>query len=376
MSITKMVIYAGRGASHSWTWLADLFEGNCVLNVRFLDSEEFISSLVSAEVNLAIISGGDGFAIADALKGRGFRHLEEFIYRGGRFVGICAGAYLPLPSTVEPFSSFNISRTKIENISCETTRGGEKNPREATPYWRCSIVHPIRGAVGLSDGVGHSVIAPLYGGPVFKEPDDDIVLMRYRCFTTDTEFQKDRATVEAMMLEKPAVIKVAHGSGELLLFGPHLEHPGYPQANSLFLKLLHYDRSVQAAAAAIPVKSENKDLQRAVSDLKVAILGLENRSFTVGRKVWDGSRLLEIVSAIEKRGWTLTIERSKLVVSHLSRVRDIVLGMSVGVSTDTDEVTTLLIDAARTCVDNHFAVLSGRAMESSVGRAKGNRLKP
>jgi len=370
MPTTKTIVYAGRGSSHSWTWLADLFESNGVLTVRFLDSQEFISSLVSESASVAIVSGGDGFAIADALKGQGFRNLREFILKGGMFVGICAGAYLPLPSSVEPLSDFNISTTKIENIRCEARRGSSYSPREAVPYGNCSIVHPIRGPIEIADGSRKSIVAPLYGGPVFKEPKKDAVMMRYNSFTPETEFQLDRAMVEAMMLNKPAVIRVIHGDGSLVLFGPHLEHPRYPQANNLFLRLLGYDGSAQPSRDAMPVpeRSRRTELYRSISDFKVAVLGLENRSFTVGHKAWDGSRLLEIVSAIEKRGWTLSSARSKLVASDLGRVRDLLVGMKVGVESDADEATYLLVEAARTCVDNHFMVLSDKVRKSSGDR--------
>jgi len=374
MPMTNTIVYAGRGSSHSWTWLADLFESNGVLGVRFLDSQEFISSL-SGSVSVAIISGGDGFAIADALRGQGFRNLREFILKGGMFVGICAGAYLPLPSSVEPLSDFNISATKIENIRCEARRGSAYSPREAVPYGNCSIVHPIRGPIEIADSTGKSIVAPLYGGPVFKEPKEDAVMMRYKAFISETEFQLNMAMAETMVIGKPAVIRVIHGDGSLVLFGPHLEHPRYPKANNLFLRLLGYDGSDKPGRDAIPMpeRSRRAELYRSISDLKVAVLGLENRSFTVGHKAWDGSRLLEIVSAIENRGWTLSDARSKLVASDLGRVRDMLVGMKVGVESDADETTSLLVEAARTCVDNHFKVLSDKAGKSSGDRSGNSR---
>jgi glutamine amidotransferase-like uncharacterized protein len=371
MPTTKTIVYAGRGSSHSWTWLADMFESNGVLGVRFLGSQEFISSLASGSVSVAIVSGGDGFAIADALKGKGFRNLQEFILKGGMFVGICAGAYLPLPSSVEPFSGFNISTTKIENIRCEAETGSAFSPREAVPYGNCSIVHPIRGPMEITDGSRKSIIAPLYGGPVFEEPKKDAVIMRYKTFTSETEFQFDRAMAEAMVIDKPAVIRVIHGDGSLVLFGPHLEHSRYPQANNLFLRLLGYDGSDKPGrdAMSMPERSRRAELYRSISDLKVAVLGLENRSFTVGHKAWDGSRMLELVSAIEKRGWTLSAPSSKLVASDLGRVRDLLVGTKVGIESDADETTSLLVEATRTCVDNHFAVLSDKAGKSFVDRS-------
>jgi glutamine amidotransferase-like uncharacterized protein len=366
----KTIVYAGRGSSHSWTWLADLFENRGVLSTRFLDSQEFISSLSgNVDVSEVIISGGDGFAIADALRGQGFRNLEKFILNGGRYVGICAGAYLPLPSSVEPFSTFNISTTRIENIRCDARGGNAYNPREVIPYGNCSIVHPIRGPIEITDDSRMSIVAPLYGGPIFKEPERDTVVMRYKSFTPEMEFQSDRATAEAMILNRPAVIRVVHGDGGLVLFGPHLEHPRYPQANDLFLRRLGYAGSNHPGGGFTPMpeKSRSTELNRSISNLKVAILGLENRSFTVGHKAWDGSRLVEILSAIEKRQWTLTDGCSELVTSNLVRVREQLMAMTVGADYDADMPATLLIEAARITVDNHFAVLAERECRSSGG---------
>jgi len=362
MRKSRTIVYAGSGSSHSWTWLADLFESNGVLSVRFLDSKAFISSVENGGAGVAIISGGDGFAIAEAFKGQGFKKLREFALNGGTLAGICAGAYLPLPSSVEPFSEFNISTTKIENIVCETRPGSGLKPRESVTYGNCSIIHPIRGPVEISSDSGESVIAPLYGGPIFKEPVRDTVTMRYRSFTPGTEFQAERENARTMIINRPAVIRVAHGNGSLVLFGPHLEHPKYPQANVLFLRLLAYDHSDRPDMDAEhrSAGSRHPELRRSISDLKVAILGLENRSFTVGHKAWDGSRFLEVVSAIEKRQWTLTDSGSELVGSSLDRVRERLLAMTIGSDSEADAATSLLIDTARVTVDHHFAVLAER----------------
>jgi hypothetical protein len=227
------------------------------------------------------------------------------------------------------------------------------NPREAVRYGNCSIVHPVRGPIEITDDSRKSVIAPLYGGPVFKEPTKDAVVLRYKSFTSETEFQLDGAKAEEMIIDRPAVLRIVHGDGNL--FGPHLEHPRYPQANNLFLRLLGYDGSNQPDrnAPPIPETPMRAELHRSISDVKVAIHGLENRSFTVGHKAWDGSRLLEIVSAVDKRGWTLSDTTSKLIASDLGRAGD------------SNEITSLLVGAARTCVDNHFAVLSNRVGKSS-----------
>ena len=356
------VVYAGTGSSHSWTWLADLFENNGVLSVQFLEAEEFIDSLIGDSVKMAIISGGDGFSVAGALAGGGFHELEGWIGRGGTYVGICAGAYLPLPSSMEPFSGFNLSKTKIENIKCEPSKGSVE-PRREVPYGNCSIVHPVRGSVEVCEVGGKTVVAPIYGGPVFKEPEEDTVLMRYLSFTKDTEFQADQEVAKKMILGKPAVIKSFHGDGSMMLFGPHLEHPRFPKANERLMAMLGFSRQDWPAPEAVHLSDHGKQegLHRTISDLKVAVYGLENRSFVVGRKAWDGSRYMELISALEKRAWTLSEPEMKRVEAKLRNVREGLVRAKVGPDSEADEWTHQLVEATRECVDSHFRAMAEKS---------------
>jgi glutamine amidotransferase-like uncharacterized protein len=352
MSSGNVIVYAGAGSSHSWTWLADLFESKGIFNARFLDATSFIEAL-SDRPESVVLSGGDGFAIGSSLDGEGFASLEKYIAFGGRYVGVCAGAYLPLPSSIHPFSQFNISSTKIENIDCRASPLEGMPPRVAVRYGRCAIVHPIRGEMVLDSG-GSVVKAPIYGGPIFKEPDEDRVILRYRDFTPDTEFQFNDQSARDIVLGHPAAICCHHGSGDLLLLGPHLEHPSYPLANRLFLELLELDsyRSRRTCSeAASPA------LASSIADLKVAIVGLENRSFVVGKKLWDGSRYMELVNAIEKRAWSVDGRLLQDLVRGLDTVHRDIIRVNIGGESDVDQTTQLLVDCARQCVDNHFRSL-------------------
>jgi len=325
-------------------------------DARFLGSKDFIDSL-GHPAEIVVISGGDGYAIAESLKGLGFARLKYFMSRGGQYVGICAGAYLPLPSSIGPFSEFNLSSTKIENIDC-SIRNKDESSRVSVTYGGCSILHPVRGEVEISRD-GSKTHAPLYGGPVFKEPEDDAVLLRYTGFGVDTEFQVDRERAEAMILGRPAAILCEHGAGTLLLLGPHLEHPNYPEANRLLGDLLGLvsgpKREASERRAVAP------SLARSLADLKVAATGLEGRSFLVGRKLWDSGRFLELINAIEKRSWSMAPQDVERVRSALDAARGILIKTKVGVESDVDEATVLLVNSTRVCVDSHFrSMVEGR----------------
>jgi hypothetical protein len=354
MENISVAVYAGPGSSHSWTWLADLFECAGISEARFLDLRGFLTSL-SSGADVAVVSGGDGFSIAASFQGSGFRGLGDFISNGGKYIGICAGAYLPLPSSIEPFSEFNLSCTKVENINRKPVIESATPPRIAVSYGSCSLVHPVRGEVEL-DLRGERFLAPLYGGPIFKEPTEDDVLLRYHGLTENSEVQMSRSCAENMLPGRPAAVRCIHGSGELMLFGPHLEHPRYARANALFLEILGM-RPTRIPSA--PEDRDHPNLRKTLADLRVAILGLENRSFVVGKKVWDGSRYLELVGAIEKRAHALDEGSASELSESLSRVREDLLRTKIGVESDIDATTQLLVESARVCVDSHFQTLSG-----------------
>jgi hypothetical protein len=139
MEGSSIVVYAGAGSSHSWTWLADLFRQTGNHQARFLASKDFVDA-IARRPRMIVVSGGDGFSIASALSGQGFHRLTEYVREGGLYVGICAGAYLPLRSSVEPFCEFNLSPIRIENIDCRLTQLENVPPRVAVRYGACSIV--------------------------------------------------------------------------------------------------------------------------------------------------------------------------------------------------------------------------------------------
>ncbi|MGQ9588549.1 MAG: BPL-N domain-containing protein [Thermoplasmata archaeon] len=356
MESAPVLVYAGNGSSHSWTWLADLFESKGIFGVRFVDSKTFTESL-NYGVSCAIVSGGDVFRIASSIGDHGFAHLKGFIHQGGTYVGICAGAYLPLPSSIEPFNKFNLSTTRIENIERGAGMPQDVSPRIAVRYGSCSIVHPVRGELEIDFGT-ETIFAPLYGGPVFKEPTVDTVVCRYRGLTQTTEVQMDRETAERMLKGRPAAIRSKHGSGQLLLLGPHLEHPGFTRANELFLSLLPQLPRTDRKLVSDEKRIRNLSLGRSIADLKVAIVGLENRSFLVGSKLWDGGRFMELVLAIEKRRGSLGPELSKSISEKLVLIKEQILAGNESILREASKSSELLVSAARECVDGHFLAMN------------------
>jgi hypothetical protein len=355
MAESTTLVYAGTGSSHSWTWLADLFESRGIYDVRFSNSQGFTENLGSG-TSRVIISGGDGFKIAASIGPHGFAHLKGYLHRGGAYVGICAGAYLPLHSSIPPFDQFNLSDTKIENIDCGGLAPGT-SPRVAIPYGNCAVVHPVRGEVEL-DIEGRRLRAPIFGGPIFRRPGRDKVVMSYSGFTDSTEFQLAEDQARSLVLGRPAGIRTTHGKGELLLLGPHLEHPRYRESNEVFLKMAGIgSMALQSDDRPQERSAGDEALAKGIADLKVAVLGLENRSFLVGNKVWDGSRFLELINAIDGRSDSMDGASASTVLDKLDRVREALISSSESYTEDAVEGPDLLVEAARICVDSHFALM-------------------
>ncbi len=305
---------------------------------------------------MAIVSGGDGFEIASSLSGNGFDAIRDFIDRGGRYLGICAGAYLPLPSRVEPFSELNLSTTRIRNIRPMPKSAAESSPRLAVRYGSCSVFHPVRGEVVIGDGAD-VFIAPIYGGPVFSEPTVDHALLRYLSFTPRTTLQVGAELAEDIMMGMPAVVSSASGDGQLVLVGPHLEHPGYCKANDRFMQLAGISDQASARAKATQVRSGDKVLERSLTDLRVAIAGMERATFIAGTKQWDGGRMLELIGAIAGRRNSIDIETSRTVSDLLDKSRENLLSTGPDRIHDCDSAPGLLVEAARVTVDRHFRAL-------------------
>ena len=350
----RTVVYAGEGSSHSWTWLADLLEKEAAWETRFVDEVELVRSL-GGDCTTAVVSGGDAYHIASALSGQGFSKLKDFIDRGGTYIGICAGAYLPLPTSVSPLNEFNMCSTKIENLASTQGRSAPDSPRLGVPYCDRLIVHPVRGevVVSLTDT---GTRAPLYGGPIFSEPSVDRVIGRFSGFSESTEFQVDPERAGEMMLGRPAVVEASHGEGRMLLLSPHLEHPAYLEANRKFIGLTGLGpaeprESRQMSSGQGP---SNGLLRKAVADLSVVISGFEGRSFLVGGKVWDSERFLVLAGAVRRRSSGLTEDADRGLADRVHALRADLMDMDDTASGEVLRVLGSLTAIARECVNLRF----------------------
>lgn len=316
--------------------------------MRFVDERNLCRALENG-CRMVVVSGGDAYLMAASFKEACFDRMRRFIDAGGTYIGVCAGAYLPLPTSVEPMNHFNLSSTKISNIRPIGEWSMPGLPRAKVRYCDRMIIHPVRGEVLLSVD-GRTIPAPLYGGPIFCEPMVDECVGRYIGPTPRTEFQADSGRAMEMLCGSPAVVRSRFGEGTLMLFGPHLEHPSYHLANKAFLKMLDID---VCAGASRPRKLP-EDLRRALADLRVAISGLEGKSFLVGQKMWDSERLMTFTEAISSHAPTVPDDVSEDLAERLAEVRSMILSSRLDADQGIEDVVDSLMAVTRRCVDEAF----------------------
>ena len=301
-------IYVGQGASHSWTWLADICDREQYDNILFIDEQDIAAGALD-RVSVFFISGGDTFAIAQALGQAGAEAIETFVRHGGMYVGACAGAYLPLKSSLPPLNRFNFVAARIANLTRDLPEAVARPEKFCTEYGCRYVYHPVREGVRLRrNGNGGPILAPLYGGPALLPSENVDVLAEYEDFTDTTEYLIDRELAAKSLLGTAAVIKKEYGRGTFYLFGPHFEHPDYPEANRLLFEIFKTapppNETVHEPAADDPVgRQKYREFMSSVSSARIMALALERSAFswTIGRKVYDPEKIRVFLEAVWKR---------------------------------------------------------------------------
>jgi glutamine amidotransferase-like uncharacterized protein len=310
-------IYVGEGASHSWTWFADIFDQRGIYSVRFIDEAAIADGALDA-IDVLFISGGDTFAIAEGLGSTGAAQLEAFITAGGVYIGSCAGAYLPLKSSIYPLNQFNLVTSRITNLTKNLPAPKQMAEKFCTEYGCRYVFHPVREEVRVKIAGGFSCAGkemrvPLYGGPAMTASDDIEVLAYYTGFTDKTEFLVDREVAEQTLIGNVAIARKRLGQGVIYLLGPHFEHPHYPSANSIIYEAMldgYAEPRLQPDSAEFACDEPgiaNKNLMRAfkseISNGRIVALALERKplQWLIGKKVYDPEKIRVFLEAVWSR---------------------------------------------------------------------------
>lgn len=313
-------IYTGSGASHSWLWFVQILDRTGFYNVHFIDEKDILSNGLEP-LNVLLMSGGDTFAIAESLGAEGSDQLRRFIEGGGLYIGTCAGAYLPLKSSMDFLNQFNFINVKISNISRRLSEPERPLVRKvACSSYGCDFVyHVVREDVvlkmvnGFQAGGKNEIVAPLYGGPSMLPSEDIEPIATYKGFTKKTKFLVGEELAEKTLIGNIAVAKKAMGKGHLYIFGPHFEHPYYPSCN-LFLSgiigneqngRLHQNQNDFSRDPRNQIEGEAlgellKDIKRELSNSRIMVSGLNDFSsrWLIGNKYYEPEKISVFINTV------------------------------------------------------------------------------
>jgi len=351
-------IYTGSGASHSWLWFVEILDRMSFDHVHFVDERDILSNGLD-RLNVLLMSGGDTFAIAEGLGAEGSDKLRSFIEGGGLYIGTCAGAYLPLRSSMDFLNQFNFINVKIANIS----RRLSEPERHALQKVACSsyggdfIFHVVREDVVLEMANGYQangkkeMIAPLYGGPSMLPSEDIEPIATYQGFTKKTKFLVEEELAQKTLIGNIALAKKSMGKGLLYIFGPHFEHPHYPTCNLFLAEIIREKqngrlRPIQKDFYGNPVKGETlrnflRDLKREVSNSRIAASGMNDFtiSWLIGNKYYEPEKIQVFLEVLWKRltylesGGEMGVDLQDPdgMISRLKGITDILRKMKKGI---------------------------------------------
>lgn len=186
----KVAIYTGKGASLS----KDVMIALRKIKIPFQEIDEkgvFQGKLDN--FSAFIVPGGWPEKYAYSLRKKGYNKIRKFVSNGGKYIGICAGAYL--------------ASKKFKTDESDFTGLGLANPT-AEMEIRKILPGRIReiklSKHALSNGCPHKMKIWYMNGPVFKSNKKMKVIAKYENNNT-------------------AIISSKYGKGSIILFSPHPE---------------------------------------------------------------------------------------------------------------------------------------------------------
>jgi glutamine amidotransferase-like uncharacterized protein len=286
-------------------------------HVHCIDEKDILSNALEA-MNVLLMSGGDTFAIAEGLGKEGSDKLRSFIEGGGLYIGSCAGAYLPLRSSMDFLNQFNFINAKISNIS----RRLSEIERSSFQKFACSsygcdfVFHVVREDVALQMMNGYQadgekeLVAPLFGGPSILPSEDIEPIAIYKGFTKKTKFFVEEGVAERTLIGNIAVAKKSMGKGQLYIFGPHFEHPDYPRCNLFLAEVIRKNQSgrphpIHKDVCTNPIKGEGlrallKDLKRELSNSRIMASGMDDLPihWLIGNKYYEPEKISVFINTV------------------------------------------------------------------------------
>lgn len=198
--------------------------------------------------SLFVMPGGADLYYCEKLNGEGNILIEDFVAKGGSYLGICAGAYYACNNL--NWNHGEISGFRELNFYPESAIGPvyqwlENSDSVYNGSWKKPVTIRLEG--------GSSFPTLYNGGPVFNKPQENgsSVIAHY----TDLDD------------EPPAIIGGNFGNGKYILSSPHIEKFGHLLVDGLYtLHNKSYEREKAVNDILLPYEQAQKQFFKTIVD--------------------------------------------------------------------------------------------------------------
>ncbi|MCD7993561.1 MAG: BPL-N domain-containing protein [Clostridia bacterium] len=188
-------------------------------------------------IDIFIMPGGSSTGKAMAMTPAGGEMLQKYFSHGGKYLGICAGMYLPLGynQATRPFRL--LEHTKLVNYRYEQDR--------TIPFYTLTgdtVIGNFKADCPVFFHMDPSVLFTFEQGPIFDDTSELDKIAEFIGFG-DAKWQMDPKKAKAIMLGRTAI---AMKDRQLLLFAGHPENLDHPlNCHMLFNALFYMSGGIQ-----------------------------------------------------------------------------------------------------------------------------------
>lgn len=252
-------VYSGEGAEPPYVQdLVEALEGMGFRKISLLTG--FLTPDDLSSLDVLIFSGGDSFRILSSMRLDEARLIRRFVESGGIYIGICAGAILP----VKPVNILDAAYGGLEAwgelqlVECEVLSDSVTEPQwpvfSSRKLGEVLRTYPVKGLVkskltrkGLLTLGYTGKITMLHTGPLIRVTDPKKVFGRIESVTEDVEYGIPCEEAVRKAQGASSIVMAEYGSGKIILFTSHVENSKTPAAhgllgNALFLKTYGSER--------------------------------------------------------------------------------------------------------------------------------------
>jgi len=212
----RVALYKDGGVSEGYKNVQAVVEKDPAFTVTIVNGQQIRDGILD-QFEIVIFPGGIASSQGKSLQPEGVKQLKNFIKSGKSYVGICAGAYLPIEQDFlnakfrDPVWWRGKTTLKIEFSPLGLTLVGEEFRGEQEIYYANGPVVDIN--------------------PNPTRPRCEVLAW----FRSETAKGKSKPGIQ---INSPAILLSTYGRGMILTFSPHPER--MPETHCFLLKLMHH----------------------------------------------------------------------------------------------------------------------------------------